>query len=116
MVEKEIAHQIIIEEVKVKQPKVIVNGVAQDEVELPQTVILCPKCNRVIQAFQVGVPKVEIVKAIANDPNFSKTMGEKQKYCPSCGQALNYSIEIIEGEFKDVSEEHPEEVEAKEEA
>lgn len=110
MEDRDISQHILVKEEIIKQPQVVVNGVPQQEVEMPQTILVCPNCGRVIQAFQVGVPKIEIIKAITQDANFINQMNDVNAYCPKCGQKLDYTFDIVEGEYsvEDIPQEEEE--------
>lgn len=107
---------ILLKEVMLQTPTVVVNGVAQESQEIPQTIMVCPHCGRVIQAFQQGIPYVEVVKALSKDNTLSKKMEENSSYCPKCGTQLSFDFDIVDGTFDVVNvEEEPKIEESKEE-
>lgn len=59
--------------------------------------MVCPSCGRVIQNFQPGVPKYVCIQSILPHKD---DLTKHFRYCPECGQKLNYEFALIEGEVK----------------
>lgn len=103
---KDVAKLVNIRVSKVPVQSMVVNG--QEQVVMGDAFsLVCPECGQVVQQFQVGATRLDILKALNTDDE-SKLNGFI--YCAKCGQKLRImrpmpieieSVEVkVEGEIE----------------
>lgn len=75
---------IEIVEATVPLQKVIVNGQEQ-VIEGKVYAIVCPKCKTILQQFQPGISKSDIIKSLETE---DENLLNRNIFCMGCGQSL----------------------------
>jgi len=88
----EIAQEVkfIVEEREVST--MIVNGVPQQSIKIPQVIIRCSSCNNDLLAFNPGIELVDIYRELGEGTpeNMLPT------HCPHCGVKLSCDKRVVE--------------------
>ena len=89
----EIAQEVkfVVEEKEMST--IIVNGVPQDVVKVPQVIIKCSNCNNSLVSFREGIELVDIYRELGEQGTPENML---PKYCPHCGVKLSCNKEIVD--------------------
>lgn len=97
MEEKEFSKLVNIDTIQVPAQVMIINGQRVEQGTQEIFILKCPVCNNTIQQFNQGnINRVDIIKFVCNNKD---TLNDSIKYCPNCGQRINFNYEIIEADF-----------------
>ena len=89
---KEFAQVVDYELVSLGTQHIIING--QEQVlEQKTTVLKCPSCGEILMDMGGEIPDAYVRRILNHDKD---RLYAGMKYCPHCGQKLQYEVEIVD--------------------